>query len=131
MLYDLQNGTNGAADKQRHGKADIKEPAAAAVKRKSTDGAAKKPPTANGTIAAATKQKQQDSKQEKRPAAAAAKKAPAAKADKAATQAKQPRVKKEFDLPGQTRETPDEVRMFCTHMSTCQQPSPSSCIARS
>lgn len=78
-----------------------KKPAAAAA-------AAKKPP-ANGNAAAAKADKPAAAAAAKKPAAAAAKK-PAAAAAAAAGDGKAPRVKKEFDLPGQTRETPDEVR---------------------
>lgn len=106
---------NGKDEQQPDKQGDTKKPAAAAAKRKSTDGGTKKAAAVNGKAAGAKQQQavKQESQQESKPAAAAAKKAPAGKADKAAAggaAAKQTRVKKEFDLPGQTRETPDEVR---------------------
>jgi hypothetical protein len=104
-----------AADKQQP-----KATSNAAAKPRSSDaGAAKKP------VAPASKQQkqqpgssekqQQDKKPPQKAAAAAAKKpagkAAAAVANGAADVKKEQalRVKKEFDLPGQTRETPDEV----------------------
>lgn len=74
--------------------------------------AAAKKPTANGNTPAA-KPSKPAAAAAKKPAAAAAKPAakPAARpaAKPAAAGEKKPRERKEFDLPGQTRETPDEV----------------------
>eukprot|EP00878_Enallax_costatus_P035694 GHUV01039892.1.p1 GENE.GHUV01039892.1~~GHUV01039892.1.p1 ORF type:complete len:174 (+),score=96.85 GHUV01039892.1:329-850(+) len=57
-------------------------------------------------------------------------KAPAAKAEKAAAAAKQLRVKKEFDLPGQTRETPDETDPLRKFYTSLLQEKPDSFMAR-
>lgn len=109
-----QNGHKAANHKHQASQksdAEAKESKPAA-NRRSSDAGAKKA-AANGQAAA---KQQKDIKPEKQPAnkaaGAAAKKSSAVKTEKAAATnaaAKQQRVKKEFDLPGQTRETPDEV----------------------
>jgi hypothetical protein len=102
-LFELQAP---AADGSNHVvKQEAKQAAkpAAATQRRSSDGSSKKGPAAaaadNGKPAADKKQP--------------TKKAPASAAKKVqangAAGGKEVRVKKEFDLPGQSRETPDEV----------------------